>query len=270
MIADEELRALNQRGLIPGPGEKEEAYLERVRALQQLSPPAAQMPLPDEDWKEARARTRELFDFSVDWVPAFYSNADLPFWQGAAVWISGYLPVIQLKKGFRTGSYLRWYAREEVLAHEAAHAARSAFHEPRFEEILAYATSKSSWRRWLGPLFRHSWESYLCVFLLLLSLSIQTALLFYESNPLLEFLLYLPWLFMLGLLARLSYHHLLLQRCLRQIAPLLKNPSQALAVIFRLTDEEIVDFGKRKSDGSLRSRVLGFYFKEIKERDKKD
>jgi hypothetical protein len=257
---------LNWRGFIPGPGESEAAYLERVHTLQHLPPPS-EAPLAEEDWKDANALTQHLFDFSVQWVPAFYSNRNLPFWQGAAVWISHNLPIIQLRTAFRKGSYLGLYARAEILAHEAAHAARSAFDEPRFEEILAYSTSRSAWRRWLGPLFRHSWESYLFIFLLLSSLGAQTLRLFYDNNLLSGFV-YLPWLSVLWMLGRLSYHHHLLKRCLRNLSPLLKDPARALAVAFRLTDREITDCARGiqirshlQSDSSMRGKVILSYFK---------
>ena len=273
MIDDDALQTFNQNGFIPGPAEGEQAFLARVSELEHL-PHIHDEPLTDADWKGARALTRRLFDFSVKWVPAFYSDRGLPFWQGAAVWIStNSHPVIQLKKAFRKGSYLGFYPREEVLAHEAAHAARLGFNEPRFEEILAYSTSKSPWRRWLGPLFRHSWESYFFVILLLLPLGVQVARLFYENSALLECLFYVPWAFALAMICRLSYHQRLLLRTLRHIAPLLKDPKQALAVSFRLTDQEITTFSALAAEDirayleqrdSLRLRVVRSYFmKEV-------
>lgn len=197
-----------QRGLIPGPDEDEKTFLERVSRLTAQSP----------NQEESHAITRHLFGFSVDWVPVFYSNQKLPFWEGAAIWI-GETPSIQLRENFKKGSYLG-YRREEVLAHEAVHAARVAFEEPRFEEILAYQTSKSRLRRWAGPLFRKPWESALFMVLLVL------AFLGYCWIP----LAVLGWLSV-----RLTWAQWTLQRCLKKLP---------LSLIVCLTDTEIRKFAR--------------------------
>ena len=171
-LSDSELLSLHRRGLIPGPNEVEALFLERIDSIEAFSaaPPIDEkQALPMQDWKEANQLTDQLFDFKPDWMVAFYSDRHLPFWQGAATWIYETpvrVPLLQLRKKFCKGSYLKMYTRSEVLAHEAAHAARMGFDEKKFEEILAYSTSKRSWRKWLGPLFRSSWESYVFVVLL--------------------------------------------------------------------------------------------------------
>jgi len=217
------------RGLIPGPSEDEKTFLERISRLTTQ---------PNQE-QEAHVITLNLFGFSVDWVPVFYSNQELPFWEGAATWI-GQTPSIQLRENFKKGSYLG-YRREEVLAHEAIHAARIAFEEPQFEEVLAYRTSKNRLRKWAGPLFRKSWES--AVFMI----SLVPAFLGYFWIPLAA----LGWLSI-----RLAWTQWTLQRCLRKLP---------LSLIVCLTDAEIRKFSRLsladiqahfENDQSLRGNLI--------------
>ena len=193
-----------RRGLIRGPREDEEAFARRCAQCQ---------PIAGEEWAIAHRRTQELFGFTVDWVPLTYSNQKLPFWEGAATWISETgLPHIQLRKAFKKGRHLG-YSRDEILAHESVHAARMAFDEPRFEEIIAYQTSKSPLRRFFGPLFRRTWESAL----------FMTAL---TLTPFFLPSLVIPAYFFF----RLLRNQMIFRRCRK------KHP---LSVIIGLTDREI-------------------------------
>jgi hypothetical protein len=194
------------KGFLKGPCETEEAFALRIQNLQ---------PVADASWAKAQARTRELFGFAIDWVPLEYSNKKLPFWEGAATWISkNGPPRIQMREAFRKGKYLG-YSRDEILAHESVHAARMAFDEPQFEEILAYQTSKSLLRRFLGPLFRRTGESALFMVAIFLSLFFWPALL-------------LPAYFLL----RLLRNQLIFYRCLK------KYP---LSFLVTLSDRDIVN-----------------------------
>lgn len=231
------MRDCFERGLIPGPGEDERTFLERVTQL-------TVQPNQGTSVQEAYLITRRLFGFSVDWVPIFYSNERLPFWEGAATWI-GQRPSIQLRENFKKGRYLG-YRCEEVLAHEAVHAARVAFEEPRFEEVLAYRTSKSRLRRWIGPLFRKSWES------IAFMSSLIPAFFGYFWIP----LGVLGWLSL-----RLAWAQWTLQRCLKKLP---------LSLIVCLTDAEIQKFSSLpladiqayfQNDQTLRGRLVHRFIK---------
>ncbi len=203
MITDADLLSYAKRGLIPGPAEEGEAFLKRASKCP---------PLFQEAWEA------DVYGFTVDWVPCLYSNKKLPFWEGAATWISEEGISVQLRKEFKKGKYMG-YQRKEVLSHEAVHAARCAFEEPRFEEILAYRTSCNPVRRWLGPLFRKPWES-------------------------IAFLLCFP--FGLYLLFRLMRDQRLLTRALKKITP---------SILVCLTDEEI-RHAKVSDIATLRTRLI--------------
>lgn len=217
MIADADLLALAKRGLIPGPAEPEDEFLKRA---------AKSKPLGQEAWDEASDITAALYGIQVDWVPCTYSNKKLPFWEGAATWVSEEGTSIQLRTNFKKGRYFG-YAQKEVLSHEAVHAARCKFVEPRFEEILAYRTSSNGFRRWFGPLFRRPWES-------------------------ITFLLFFP--FGLYLLFRLLRDQSLFARCLK---------SFSLPAILCMTDAEIAR-GQVEGQG-IRQRLIRALFSKVRD-----
>lgn len=130
-----------KRGLIPGPSETEEAFLNRVKAS-----------LPRLEWISIPPLAPE-WGFSIDWVPIVYSKKKLLPWEGAIFWEDH----IQLHPKLQTQT-LCGNSQTEILHHESIHAARAAFNEPAFEEFLAYSTSPSKWKRLLGPLFTRVWE----------------------------------------------------------------------------------------------------------------
>ncbi len=218
---DEELLVCFGRGLIPGPQETEEAFVQRVQQAAALSNP---------EWQAVAQATLSLFGFAIDWVPLSYSSQELSPWEGAATWIGeGSLPSIQLRPAFAKGSFLG-YRRSDVLAHEAVHAARMRFEEPRFEEMLAYRTSPQRWKRFLGPAFQHKWTLYLLLLTLLAGV-------------------YQPWISLLLIslgLSVLCCRHFQLRRCLRQFP---------LPMVLCMTDAEIISCTWKKEDG-LRSRLL--------------
>jgi hypothetical protein len=238
-MTDEELLDFNVRGFIPGPNESEEAFLTRVQQIKKDL-------LPTAHWQWPRAQLKELFDFEPESLTAYYSNEKLAPWQGAVCWIGvGNAPTLQLREGFRKGSYLKLYSRGEVLAHEAAHAARAAFQEPKFEEFFAYATAPRKWIRVFGPFFQRSWEPWV----LFMSLAIG----FFSE---VGWVLAAGWMF-LGFF-RLIRRHRRLSKAFAQV----KNFKNPRAFLFRLTDEEIKQLAQGKwleGDQTLRWRLLKLY-----------
>ena len=98
-----------------------------------------------------------------------FSNERLAPWHGGCAWIFQFaegLPtaaLIQLRQVFsRQPTFLGIYHRDELLTHELVHVGRMKFEEPRFEELFAYETSTSAFRRWFGPLIQASWGDRFC------------------------------------------------------------------------------------------------------------
>lgn len=261
-ISDEELLHFNQLGLVPGPDESKEAFIKRVNYCLKLRSNLSEQcgfaepldsQLGQQLLKEIAPTTQKLFDISVEWVPVIFSNHKLAPWHGGCAWIFQSTPetpvgaFFQLRQAFANSpTYLGIYNRTELMAHEAAHVGRMMFHEPKFEELLAYRTSSSSLRKRIGPIIESPWESILFVIALVLSISIDFANIFSESPNYFEWIKGLPWMLLALGLGRVWLRHYQFSRCLKKLNELVgKSDSQkANAIIYRLLDKEIIQFGK--------------------------
>lgn len=255
----------NALGLIPGPMENDKDYYARVEFCLSLRDNWMQLkknhPLPfdikDELYMNAYSNSldasQDFYGIRPTWVPIFCSDDTLSFWQGGSTWIfqiDQMTPpgaVVQLRYHFKSSSsYLFIYSREEIITHELAHIGRMAFEESRFEEIHAYQTSESKIRRFLGAIIQKPYESIIFLILLLLIIFIDTLFLFTENFTFytLAFILKITCagsVFFAFL--RLLYTSYLYQKCLKKLAHLYTLPV-ATHLIYRLTDEEIIYFGK--------------------------
>lgn len=242
MITDSELAALDRKGFIPGPNEEEETFLERVRAGQE-----EKAGLPREHWAFANELLMGLYGFESQSLAVNYSNEGLAWWHGAACWIDERgVARLQLREGFRKGSYLGLYLRGEVLAHEAAHAARAGFDELEMEEYFAYATSGQRWRRALGPIIKRPWEIWIW-------LGTMASGLFSEWGVL------ACCAVMGGAFWRLICGHLRLRRASDFLLRRVGDRRLVRGALFRMTDEEIrrLASGEQiEGDESLRWRLI--------------
>lgn len=235
MIEDDVLK-FYLRGIWPGPGETKDDFLKRARA--QMS--CAQVNDVPNIQQRCDQRTFDLFHFTQPFMPVLFSNKGLMAWEGAAFYVEEHSGIdiahVQLRKSFLKGSFL-FYKTEEVLCHEAFHAARLTYSAPRYEELFAYKTSKSSFRRFLGPIFQSPLEAkvfvVVCFFSLLMQMLFGVAI---GSIPFLTAVVFF--------IARLYLRHMRLARALKYIEPLLKRKEDALAAVCRLTDEEIDSFAR--------------------------
>jgi len=248
-MTDEELLDFNSQGFIPGPEESEAAFIQRIENIKFAY--TEQESIPPAHWEWGRLRVKELFHFEPVSLKAYYSNKRLAPWQGAACWISeNRVCQLQLREGFRKGSYLKFYSRGEILAHESVHAARAAFEEPENEEFFAYATAEYRWRRIFGPIFQRIWEPWLLLIGLILGL-------FWKIG----------WVFvtilMIGGFGRLIRRHLRLSKAFKNLMRRVKDVKKARAILFRLTDREIQELSRGiwiDGDTTLRWRLIRLYF----------
>lgn len=265
MMTNEELILWNARGLIPGPDENDESFFERVLlclSLQTIPPkerPEECAEMVDAIThhrllQEIASKTSFLFGIELDWVPISFKNSGLAPWHGGCAWIipwrGTFTACFQLRKAFATQTtYLKLYHRGELLAHEAAHVGRMAFEEPKFEEILAYRTATTGFRRWFGPIVQSSREVLFFMFTILLSFFFDIAAIMTEDETIVSTAFWakgIPLLFVLFGIQRLAVRHLQLQRCLNKLQRLVGNKGGAAianALCYRLTDEEIIRFG---------------------------
>jgi hypothetical protein len=247
-MTDQELLDFNSRGFIPGPEESEGDFQRRIDAAKATF--SEQKTLPPAHWEWVRLHVKELFHFEPESLTAYYSNEKLAPWQGAACWIGeDRVPLLQLRNGFKKGSYLNLYSRGEILAHESTHAARVAFDEPEYEEFFAYATAVRKWRRVLGPIFQRTSEPWI----LLISFGLG---IFWKIG----------WILATALIAagfwRLIHRHLRLKKAFHHLVERLQDKKVARAVLFRLTDREIKTLAQGtwiEGDETLRWRLIRLY-----------
>jgi len=265
-LSEETLIAYNKIGLIPGPGEDAEAFGQRVdyslhltaRLPEELKSHLKDDLQPKEDQsneilQQAAANLKNRYDCAPDWTPLFFSDYKLPFWQGGCAWIfqmeenTPTSALIQLRKNFKhSPRYLGIYHRNELLTHELSHCGRMMFQEPKFEEILAYRTSNSSFRRSFGALLQSSKESAL-IMLLLFMLIVFDVFLIALGRPDAYYLAFwlklIPIALLAGSLIRLGKRQKNLDRCLENLEACVGN-DKAHAVVYRLQDREILLFSK--------------------------
>lgn len=296
MIAKEELLILNTQGFIPGPLESEEAFLSRVSLVKKLFddpqtffkekgrvPPFElqdRLKKPDYNW--AGCSLLNLFDVSGRNFLAYFNNEKLRMFQGAATWVLDFggaaIPILQLKKGLKKGSFLRIYSLEDILAHELAHFARAAFQEPKYEEFFAYMTSSKIIRKFLGPIASSAKEIVIFLSAICLSLFFQYLGIFLKFQ-IFDLLFFVFSFFSLSFLSfgffRLGYRRWRFNKCYKKLFSFFQKKEKTMAVMFRLTDDEIILFSKKdcseikkyileNKDQSLRWKVIfSAYFEKI-------
>jgi hypothetical protein len=233
LTIEDKLLNLDSRGIFPGPSESRDDFLRRALSVKNIT--TSKIP----------SMTKEIFNAFPDWVEIRFGSKDLLPWEGAATWIEkseecGCISSIQLKSSLPA----RFYPQTEVIAHEMVHAMRLMFEESRFEEILAFRTSKNRFRRFFGPLFTRPGEAKGFVYLMVCSW------IFYASEFIFDFSLgakYLLWAPLLALgwgVYRLIRSQKIFSTALDHLEKAIKNPGKSLAVALRLSDSEIEQFAK--------------------------
>lgn len=265
-LSTQDLIAFNKQGLIPGPGESDEAFHQRALFCLSLRQTLAQSSEVPEIFLQQGAEkphlsaafplTKTLFDITPGWLPLIFSNEKLPPWHGGCAWIfqldddAPTAALLQLRQRFaHSQRYLGLYDKTEIIAHEIAHVGRMAFPESKFEEVLAYQTSSSSFRRWLGPVVETARESLFFILLLGLLLMVDIALIATGHHTAYFWMMWLKTI-PLGLIGyglwRVIRKQRRFQRCLKILKQLYGD--RAHPVIYRLTDDEIILFSKSPAD----------------------
>lgn len=296
-LSDKKLIQWNALGLIPGPEENENDFLERANDCLTLKdhleeqlghdvPFAKERPAEHRDLREAFQKTRQCYGIVPEWIPVFYSNAKLSPWHGGCAWIfqvtenSPKAALLQLRRAFRSSKrYLGMYHRDELIAHELSHVGRMAFEEPKFEEFLAYRSSESRFRRWFGPIVQSAWESMSFVLALLMIFLFDAYLIATGHDEAYQMAMWLKGIplgmVVLGM-GRLFWRHWTLNTCFRRLQQVVTDKKAAQAILYRLTDREIIAFSRqspqeirqfitKNKDQSLRWRLLSkAYFLYLK------
>ena len=277
-LAEEDIETLSRydaAGLLLRPGDTIGSFRERLLSLseqlkkidEELASPegcrlfdgfsfCATERIPDEIMKESAEATETLFRFSANWAPGFFLSKSLGIlWGGCTLsFPDTHLSVFIIRANFATSPKWFIYRRDELLAHELCHAARSPLGGDSFAEHFAYMTSTSILRRYLGNCFRRASDAFLFIVPVFVLLLAQLATTF---TPLL-----LPiWPFWviaaLGPAFLLWRNHCDRKTYRRAEANLEKaGISNAKALLFRCTENEIRGIAKLGKDSAFLTEHL--------------
>lgn len=271
-----DLLEYNQRGIFPFPGESEQSYRDRLERFPEKMteeiPITLKNPLKWHEWDWARSTLVELFDVCVDWPQAYYTNEKLLFWQGAMTWIfqtkKKNLCVIQLRKCLQKKKYLFLYDKDEILAHEAVHAARMPLNSSKTEEFFAYWTATSYFRKVFGPIVQKPFEA---------TIFMGAALCIPVFQGFSVGIIPLFFLILMGTLGlfRLFRIRKKIHKAFGRLKQMTNSSFKARAVLFRMTDEEIFNFSKwsieeieqyifEKREKELRWQIINLAYSLIK------
>ncbi|MFA6929643.1 MAG: hypothetical protein WCT05_04900 [Lentisphaeria bacterium] len=231
--------------------------------------------IPAKLFQEPQEITQALYRFKVDWVSGFFVDPaySLLFGGCAYYFYPDFFALFIIRKSFREKARWLFYQRSELLAHELCHVARVSFAAQIYEEIFAYQTATTAFRRFFGGIFRSPRDSFLFLGVsgLLLINQIGKAFLF-PNLPSWPFWCLLVFTFA-WLLARHCRVMQTLRRARKTITCLFPE-ADSLPVLFRCNDNEIRDLAslhnpqeaqtwlENRKNSSLRWRITCFRFQK--------
>lgn len=270
----ENLLKWNEAGLIPGPDETFTHFSKRAEFCLNIRDQLPELPpfdpLENKLLEESSSASQFLYGMHPAWVPIFFSNHSLFPWDGACSIIfqlkddSPDSAFIQLRKKLNKQTSYLGYSRKELVLHELSHIGRMEFDEPEFEEMLAWRSSSSPFRRGFGPLFSSQKESASLGILLLLTILFDVLAFFSSEYTFLSLSLYIkaiPLLFFLFLLLKLFLKKRKFSKALLSLKHFFKSDEKANAVIYRLRDDEI------RFASQLNEKELACFMEGLKEKD---
>ncbi|NLG13127.1 MAG: hypothetical protein GX561_02835 [Lentisphaerae bacterium] len=276
------LARLDSCGLLLGGGEGLESYTKRLTCFRsrlatledELSSKGSSTVegieltrgdrIPESLFARISGRCRELYGFEIDWVPGFFIDPSFSLLFGgcAFCWYPEFFTLFIIRRTFKDQERWLIYRRNELISHELCHVARLSLDSSVYEEIFAYRTSDSGFRRLLGGIFRKPYDSFLFLgvtLLLLLAQVVRTQ--FMPSLPIGPFWLLVGLVF-LWFLAR----HFASIACLRRAERVVREAFGDLhswPVLFRCTDAEIKELCGMGAE-SFRSWALSRSEQEIR------
>jgi len=245
-MSPEQIYQLAKSGWLPAPWETEEQFLARIEQGKKTPEHFEKVEERTTLLQKGSAITQRLFGFSIDWVPIVFSNKKLSFFEGAAAWIfqetkdSPQEAFLQLRKGLRgKQKLLGYYPVSELVGHELVHVARMAYSEPLFEEMLAYQTSTSPFRKMWGPLFRQPKEMNFFLITLILPL----------FGTFIPYLWVIPLLTFVYFVIRLFIHERAFDRKKQEVEEHISPEHRGLYLLL-LSDEEMLEKGLNSHEGT--------------------
>ena len=180
-LKDEDLETLvhlDDHGLLIGPDETLDEFIKRLQTLKKRISELNELEdkleiydlslkidnrIPPDVFKECEDVNESLYKFKIDWVPGFYTNESmgLLFAGGAIYSYDDFFPVFIIREAYKEQKKWWIYPRKELMAHELTHIAHVGYEVDNFEELFAYQTSESAFRRIMGGVFRTTRDTYL-------------------------------------------------------------------------------------------------------------
>lgn len=200
--------------------------------------------IPAAVFDEAHGDTERLYGFRLEWVPGFFIDPrfSLLFGGCAFSFYPDFFALFIIRRAFATRSRWLIYGRRELLAHELCHVARVALGSQDFEEMFAYQTATSAFRRLAGCIFRGQAEALALVGSTLGLLGAQLVrTLALSWWPVWPFWLLTAGVF-LWLVLRLAGLRRVWNRALEHAEWL--APGRARLLLFRCTDAEVAELAR--------------------------
>lgn len=177
----ETLITYDAHGLLLAPGESAQAFASRVRKLaaniaevrQEVSRDGRlefldtrlrrEDEIPPAVFESARRQTHELYRFAIDWVPGFFTDYKMGLLHAGCAFYSydDFFALFILRKSFQKREKWLIYSRTELMAHELCHIAHVGFRSLNYEELFAYQTATSGFRKLVGGVLRTPKDTYL-------------------------------------------------------------------------------------------------------------
>ncbi len=274
IITPEKLRLISQQdlptliefdtlGLLIGPDETIHDYCNRLKQLQKNLTEfnlaldtqgyieifdmkfAKSDLIPEPIFSEAQKRTSTLYDFTITWIPGFFTNERMGWlFAGCALYHQDdFSALFLIRKSFQHHDKWLIYSRNELIAHELCHIAHIGFNMKNYEELFAYQTAESRFRRICGGLLRSTTDTYLLLGSAVVMMVAQFLNLAirppseWRNHPM-PIIYLLCLMFMLYVILRYLFYFRRYQMAHQAIASI-ADGRYATAVLFRCSETEI-------------------------------
>ncbi|MCQ2379472.1 MAG: hypothetical protein MJ025_00910 [Victivallaceae bacterium] len=257
---------LDRRGFIPIDGETAAEFVARVTMIENCRDQfletlerdgsgeylkmkvLASERIPETVRLEADSITERLYDFTFSGGLGFFSDSVGFLGGGLTVGMQGKAPLFLLRKCFAARRKWSLYYRDELLSHELCHAARQALDDPSLEEVFAYGTSPSRFRRLFGGCFVGYWDPIVFLMLALLPLAVSflaPGFTPHATAPLGGWTLFL--------VVRNLWSRHVVTRAANRLADF--GFEKPMAMLFRMRRDEIVHVGELRDKGEFERYV---------------
>lgn len=207
--------------------------------------------IPPELFQEPHEITASLFCFQVDWVRGFFIDPrfSLFFGGGAFCFFPEFFALFIIRKSFREKARWLFYQRKELLAHELCHVARLSLEAEIFEEICAYQTAFTRFRRYFGGVFQRQRDSFLFLGATALLFGSQLCKTFFWAALPIWFV-WLLFAVIVGWLLLRQYQLMKVFGRAKQNLGWLFPEKYCLAVLCRCSDRDILDLSQLPEQNS--------------------